>query len=68
MEKRQQSSLEQKLDKLIELCFQLRQENSQLREREGELLRERSALIEKNEVARNKVELMINRLKGLTSD
>lgn len=57
--------LEDKLDRLIQLCEQLRFENQSLRERETTLLRERSKLLEKNDMARSKVEAMITRLKNL---
>ena len=64
----QHGSFEADLDQLIELCKRLKKENSYLRERESDLLRERSALIEKNDLARSKVEAMINRLKGLSGE
>ena len=57
--------LEQKLDSLIVLCDQLHADNHRLRERESTLLRERSQLLEKNELARSRVEAMISRLKSL---
>ena len=57
---------EEKLDRLIELCQQLKQENQALREREAGLVGERSQLIEKNEMARQKIETMINRLRNLS--
>lgn len=57
--------LEQKLDSLIALCDQLHTDNRRLRERESTLLRERSQLLEKNELARSRVEAMISRLKSL---
>ena len=59
---------EEKLDRLIELCHQLKQENQALREREAGLLGERSQLIEKNEMARQKIETMINRLRNLSAE
>lgn len=59
---------EEKLDRLIELCQQLKQENQALREREAGLLGERSQLIEKNEMARQKIETMINRLRNLSAE
>lgn len=58
-------SLEDKIDKLIDLSTRLAAENSALREREANLLRERSKLLEKNEQARARVEAMISRLRGL---
>ena len=60
--------LEQRLDRLIEICNQLQSENSSLREREIALLRERGKLVEKNDLARGRVEAMINRLKNLDVD
>ena len=59
---------EEKLDRLLELCQQLKQENQALREREAGLVGERSQLIEKNEMARQKIETMINRLRNLSAE
>lgn len=61
-------SFEDKLDRLIELCQQLKRDNKALREREGDLLGQRSQLMKKNEMARQKVETMINRLQALSAE
>ena len=61
-------NFEEKLDRLIELCQQLKRDNKALREREGDLLGERSQLMKKNEIARQKVETMINRLQALSAE
>ena len=61
-------NFEEKLDRLIELCQQLKRDNKALREREGDLLGERSQLMKKNEMARQKVETMINRLQALRAE
>lgn len=61
-------SLENKLDKLILLCNRLQQENAELRVREGEWQRERQRLIEKNELARSRVEAMITHLRNLDAE
>ena len=61
-------NFEEKLDRLIELCQQLKRDNKALREREGDLLGERSQLMKKNEMARQKVETMINRLQVLSAE
>lgn len=61
-------NLEQKVDRLIDLLGQLQSENKSLRDRETNLMRERSKLLEKNEVARARVEGMINRLKNLSPE
>lgn len=57
--------LESKIDELIAFCAHLQQENSGLRSRETDLMKERSELIEKNQVARQKVESIIARLKTM---
>ena len=59
---------EQKLDRLIDLCQLLKRENQALREREAGLVGERSELLEKNEMARQKIETMINRLRNLSAE
>lgn len=61
-------SLEQKIDQLVELSGRLQKENAALRDREGNLLRERGRLLEKNEQARSRVERMIARLKALNPE
>ena len=58
----------QKIDQLIALCDQMKRDNQQLVERQSALLTERSQLVEQNELARQKIELMINRLRGLNTD
>jgi cell division protein ZapB len=61
-------ALETKLDKLILLCNRLQQENAELKTREGEWQRERVRLIEKNELARSRVEAMITHLRNLDAE
>ncbi|MCK7596437.1 TIGR02449 family protein [Microbulbifer sp. CAU 1566] len=61
-------ALELKLDSLIQQCQQLTADNRTLREQEGQWLQERQRLIKNNEVARSRVETMINRLKGLSQE
>jgi cell division protein ZapB len=48
-------------------CLSLRDENRSLRLRQDILVVERAELIEKTELARNRVEAMINRLKAMES-
>lgn len=57
--------LEAQLNDLASLCNRLRLENRSLREQQVSLVEERARLIEKNELARTKVEQMIVRLKSL---
>jgi len=61
-------NFEQSIDRIVNLCARLRKENESLRERETSLLKERSKLLEKSEMARNRVEHMIVRLKNLNSE
>lgn len=61
-------SLETKLDRLILLTSRLQQENAELKARESEWLRERVRLVEKNELARSRVEAMITHLKNLDAE
>ena len=57
--------LEEKLNLLIQLCDELKAENIALRARQASLLEERSELLGKNELARSRVESMLNRLKEM---
>ena len=59
------ASLEAQLEELLQLCARLKGENYSLREQQDILSGERAALIEKNEMARSRVEAMISRLKGM---
>jgi len=61
-------NFEQNLDRLIELCQQLKRDNQALRNREVDLLGERSQLMKKNEMAKQKVVTMINRLQALSAE
>lgn len=59
------NAIEAKLDQLISQCHHLEQENASLRTELGDWRQERAKLIEKNELARTRVEAMITRLKNL---
>jgi cell division protein ZapB len=61
-------ALENKMDQLIHRCQRLQQENAELKAREGEWQQERTRLIEKNELARSRVEAMISHLKNLDTE
>ena len=58
-------ALEAKIDALIQLCEQLVEENQTLRENQANLMSERAALLEKNTLARTRIEAMIARLKSM---
>ncbi|MCH2340432.1 TIGR02449 family protein [Pseudomonas sp. NPDC047963] len=57
-----------KLEQLIKRTEQLKAQNRLLRQSEQAWREERAHLIEKNEMARVKVESMISRLKALEQD
>ena len=57
--------LEEKIDELIKLCERLAVENRALRAKQQSLTADRARLIEKNELAKTRVESMLNRLKAL---
>jgi len=61
-------ALTTKLDLLIQRVEQLKAHNRQLLASEKAWREERAHLIEKNEMARHKVESMISRLKALEQD
>jgi cell division protein ZapB len=65
MEKIELQSLEARVDKLIDTCESLKEENRALRDQQANLVSERAALIEKSELARTRVEAMIARLKAM---
>ena len=62
------NNLEKQVDQLIKICDELKGENHLLRERQSSLVEERASLIEKTELARVRVEAMIDRLKSLESE
>jgi len=61
-------SVEDKLDELIRLCHHLEKENVTLRAKEEGWGQERKRLMEKNEIARKRVEAMIQHLKDLETE
>ena len=60
--------LERQVDNLIALVHLLSNENKALRTQQSNWTVERAKLIEKNELAKNRVESMIGRLKTLEKD
>ena len=61
----QLEALSGQLSELVTLCETLRVENQTLKTKQESLMNERATLIEKNELAKSKVEAMIMRLKSL---
>jgi cell division protein ZapB len=62
------NNLVSRVDELIELCNVLTRENRALRAQQQNWTSERAKLIEKNELAKSRVESMITRLKALEQD
>ncbi|MEH3021440.1 MAG: TIGR02449 family protein [Pseudomonas oryzihabitans] len=61
-------ALGDRVERLLRRLEELQQQNRQLRLGERHWRQERAELIEKNELARSKVEAMILRLKALEQD
>ena len=57
--------LEVRLEELVSSIERLKEENRSLRDQQDFMVTERAGLIEKNEMARSRVEAMINRLKSM---
>jgi cell division protein ZapB len=57
--------LENRLDELIALVHQLKEENRSLRARQEFLATEKTALLNRNDQVRTRVEAMIGRLKAM---
>ena len=68
MEDAELQALTAKLELLLQRVEQLKSQNRQLQAAEKAWKEERAHLIEKNEMARQKVEAMISRLKALEQD
>lgn len=60
--------VEDQLDQLISHCHKLEKENATLKAKEQGWQQERQRLMEKNEIARKRVESMIQHLKDLESE
>ena len=65
MEVSQLQQLSDKIDRLINKCKQLEADNHALREIQEDWQQERMQLLQKNDLARSKIEAMISRLKAL---
>ena len=58
-------TLDSKVDELIKLCTDLKRENQILRDKENLLRHERTTLLDKNQLARVRLEKVLRRLKTL---
>jgi len=59
------NELEIKLDELIQRYNSVQNENSTLKAKQDELVRDKAKLVEKTNMARTRVEAMISRLKTM---
>lgn len=59
--------LDKRIDELLSLCQHLREENHQLRKQQSELHEQREQLMYKNDIARSKIQTMLERLKTIDS-
>lgn len=57
--------LEQRVAELVDLCARLKDENRVLRGRIDTLSGERAQLLQRSEMARNRVESIVSRLRGM---
>jgi cell division protein ZapB len=64
----QMQQLAARIDKLLELTRRLADENRSLRQGQEQLVNERAQLLNKNELARSRVDAMISRLKSLENN
>ena len=62
------NALEKRIDELIALCDELERKQSSMETDRESWMQERTRLLEKNEMAKAKIEAMIMRLKSLESD
>ena len=62
------AALGQQLDRLVETVRRLTEENRSLRHSQEQRSGERAGLMARNELARSRVEAMIQRLKSLESN
>jgi len=65
MEESHIRSFSDKVEQLLAHCKKLESDNAALRELQEEWHSERAKLLQKNDLARNKIEAMIGRLKAL---
>lgn len=67
-EKMDINDLEEKVDELISLCDELERKQSIMEADKENWSLERTRLLEKNEIAKSKIEAMIMRLKALEQE
>ncbi len=68
MEKNEIQQLERDVEELIRISRRSREENMLLRSQQAAWLTERAQLVEKTDLARNRIEKMMGRLKELDDE
>jgi cell division protein ZapB len=68
MEGSQIKTLSGKVEKLLRYCQALETDNSSLKSQQDEWQSERTKLMQKNDLAKNKIESMIGRLKAMEQE
>lgn len=61
-------ALDQKIEYLVTLCQKLQADNRRLQQRERTWRAEKAQLMEKNDLARNKIEAMLGRVRALEQE
>jgi cell division protein ZapB len=61
-------TLEDKVDALIQLCADMKSENQRLREQEHSLQAERTNLLNKNQLAKSRLEKVLTRLQSMQQE
>lgn len=62
------AQIENQLEQLIQRFARLREENAILKEKEAQWMNEKARLQEKNDLARARIEAMLNRLKQIETE
>ena len=62
------NTLEKRIDELITFCDELEHKQESMAAEQDKWVRERTRLVEKNELAKANIEAMIMRLKSLEQD
>jgi cell division protein ZapB len=68
MEKSEIQQFERQIEELLRICRRSREENILLRSQQSAWLLERAQLIEKTDLARNRIEKMMTRLKEMDDE
>ena len=68
MEYQELNNLENSVQSLLDYCNRLKQENAGLKRSHQALLAEKEDIIKKNDIARKRIEAMLNKLQAMEMD